>query len=390
MIFRLDSVIADAETKKSDILWTGESDIVTFKDLEAALAAKPEDDRNVDIIINCPGGSCIEGLAMYDEFRSLEGHVISALVKGECSSMATIVLLAASVRKALPNSRFCIHKPRFADYYAPTMTEDDAKRLYEDLHSETERLKKIYLERTSMTAEQLEELMLADKYITAEEALKYGVITEIIQPMTASKTNHITAMKKTELKAWQKKAMCAIGLAHLVAELEEQSIVAMTLNTEDGSTIKVEREEGEPQVGDAATPDGEHKMADGTTIVIADGIITEIKPAEEQVEEEVEKEADETAEAIKAMKEEIDALTAENEDLKAQLSASKANEKSAQDIETLQLVSNAGGIEWLKSLKSEHKPAGRTAPQSTEKMSSLSERLAAKKEELKNKNKKQK
>ena len=193
-------------------------------------------------------------------------------------------------------------------------------------------------------------------------------------------------MKKTELKAWQKKAMCAIGLAHLVAELEEQGIVAMTLNTEDGSTIEVEREEGEPQVGDAATPDGEHKMTDGTTIVITDGVITEIKPAEKQDEKE---ESDETSEAIKAMKEEIDALTAENESLKAQLSASKANEKSAQDIETLQLVSNAGGLTWLKSLKSEHKPAGRTAPQSTEKMSSISERLAAKKEELKNRNKKQ-
>ena len=238
-----------------------------------------------------------------------------------------------------------------------------------------------------MTEEQLEALMDEDRYMSAEEALEHGVITEIIQPMTALKTNHITAMTKTELKAWQKKAMCAIGLAHLVAELKEQSIVAMTLNTEDGSTIEVEREEGEPQVGDAATPDGEHKMTDGTTIVITDGIITEIRPAEEQVEEE---ESDETAEAIKAMREEIDALTAENEDLKKQLSASKANEKSAQDIETLQLVSNAGGLKWLKSLKSEHKPAGRTTPQSTEKMSSLSERLAAKKEEIKNKNKKQK
>ena len=190
-------------------------------------------------------------------------------------------------------------------------------------------------------------------------------------------------MKKTELKAWQKKAMCAIGLAHLVAELEEQSIVAMTLNTEDGSTIEVEREEGEPQVGDAATPDGEHKMADGTTIVIADGIITEIKPAEEQVEE-VEEEADETAEAIKAMREEIDALTAENESLKTQLSASKANEKSAQDIETLQLVSNAGGLKWLKSLKSEYKPSKRevnTTPSTTTeaKVAEIKEKYAKRK-----------
>ena len=387
MRIKLHGVIVDAETKKYDLMWSGDSDLVTFKDLDEALAAKPKDDKQILLDINCPGGSCVEGFAIYDKLRSLEGHTITAEIIGECSSMATIVLMAASVRKAHANARICIHKPRYEHMFMEQMTDQDALRMYTALHDETERLKKIYLDRTSFTDDELESLMDEDRYMTAEEALRYGVITEIIQPMTASKTNHITAMKKTELKAWQKKAMCAIGLAHLVAELEKEEVIAMTLNTEDGSTIEVEREEGEPQVGDAATPDGEHKMADGTTIVIADGVITEIKPAEEQVEEE---ESDETAEAIKAMKEEIDALTAENEDLKKQLSASKANEKSAQDIETLQLVSNAGGIEWLKSLKSEHKPAGRTAPQSTEKMSSLSERLAAKKEELKNKNKKQK
>ena len=387
MRIKLHGVIVDAETKKYDLMWSGDSDLVTFKDLDEALAAKPKDDKQILLDINCPGGSCVEGFAIYDKLRSLEGHTITAEIIGECSSMATIVLMAASVRKAHANARICIHKPRYEHMFMEQMTDQDALRMYTALHDETERLKKIYLDRTSFTDDELESLMDEDRYMTAEEALRYGVITEIIQPMTASKTNHITAMKKTELKAWQKKAMCAIGLAHLVAELEKEEVIAMTLNTEDGSTIEVEREEGEPQVGDAATPDGEHKMADGTTIVIADGVITEIKPAEEQVEEE---ESDETAEAIKAMKEEIDALTAENEDLKKQLSACKANEKSAQDIETLQLVSNAGGIEWLKSLKSEHKPAGRTAPQSTEKMSSLSERLAAKKEELKNKNKKQK
>ena len=382
MRIKLHGVIVDAETKKYDLMWSGDSDLVTFKDLDEALAAKPKDDKQILLDINCPGGSCIEGFAIYDKLRSLEGHTVTAEIIGECSSMATIVLMAASVRKAHANARICIHKPRYEYMFMEQMTDQDALRMYTALHDETERLKKIYLDRTSFTDDELEVLMDEDRYMTAEEALQHGVITEIIQPMTASKTNHITSMKKTELKAWQKKAICAIGLAHLVAELEEQSIVAMTLNTEDGDTIEVEREEGEPQVGDAATPDGEHKMTDGTTIVIADGIITEIKPAEEE-------ESDETAEAIKAMREEIDALTAENESLKAQLSACKANEKTAQDIETLQLVSNAGGIEWLKSLKSEHKPAGRTAPQSTEKMSSISERLAAKKEELKNRNKKQ-
>jgi hypothetical protein len=58
-------------------------------------------------------------------------------------------------------------------------------------------------------------------------------------------------------------------------------------------------------------------------------------------------------------------LKSQIEDLTSQLTASKANEKTAEEKEALQLVANAGGLKWLKSLKSDHKPASRevkTAP----------------------------
>lgn len=386
MKIKIHGEIIDAESKKIKTMFygIGEGD-VSFKDIDEALASRAEDDKRIDMSINSPGGSCLEGFAIYDAVRAQEGCTITAEVIGECSSMASIILMAASVRRAHPNSRICIHKPRYAEFYTETMTEEEAKKIYNDLHDETERLKKIYLERTKMTEEQLEALMSEDRYITAEQALEYGVITEIIQPMTAKKETkqHSYTMKLQALRDFAKK----IGF--------KMEPIAMTLNTEDGSTIEIEREEGEPAVGDAVlsdTPDGEYKMADGTTIVIADGVITEIRPKKEQTEEE-EATKEQMEEALAKAGERIDALTSENESLKSQiedltsqLTASKANEKTAEEKEALQLVANAGGITWLKSLKSDHKPAGRTAPQSTEKMSSISERLAAKKEELKNRN----
>lgn len=351
MKIRLHGTIIDSETKKWEMAWSGESDDVTYKDLEEALASKADDDKLIELSINSPGGVCTEGMAIYDRLRSLEGHTIKAEVIGECSSMASVVLMAASVRRMHPNARICIHKPRFADFYLPTMTEDEAKRAYEDLHAETERLKKIYLDRTSYTEEELDKLMGEDRYMTAEEALQHGVITEIIQPMTASKQP--THMSKFT------NALRAFALAMREGENEQPQPVAMTLNTEDGSTIEIEREEGEPQVGDAAKPDGEHKMADGTTIVIANEVITEIRPAEAEDNEDEAMTEEEVASTIAEMTEAIEKLTAENESLKAQLSASKANEKTAEDIKVLQLVANAGGLNWLEGLKSNHKPAGR-------------------------------
>ena len=382
MKIKLHGVIVDSETKKWETMWCGESDGVSFKDLDEALASKADDDKEIELSINSPGGNCIEGMAIYDRLRSLEGHTIKAEVIGECSSMASVVLMAASVRRMHQNARICIHKPRFADFYLPTMTEDEAKRAYEDLHDETQRLKKIYLDRTSFSEEDLDKLMSEDRYMTAEEALQNGVITEIIQPMTALKQPTQKHMSKLT------KALKALALAMREGEKEQETQpVAMTLNTEDGSTIEIEREEGEPQVGDKAvnTEDGEYKMADGTTIVIADGVITEIKPAEVEDEDETMTE-EEVASTIAEMTEAIEKLTAENEDLKKQLNASKANEKTAEDSKVLQLVANAGGLKWLESLKSNHKPASREVKTAEKKMTSLDERLAKKKETLKSKN----
>lgn len=360
MKIKLHGEIVDAATKEMQTKWWGVGEnSVSYNDIDEALASKAEDDKQIDVSINCPGGNCIEGMAIYDKFRSMEGCTITMEVFGECSSMATIVLLSGSKRAAHPNARFCIHKPRFMDFYAPMITEDDALRMHDDLQAEKKRMNKIYLERTNMTEEQLEALMSEDRYITAEEALQYGVITEIIQPMTAIKQPNKKAMNLTRA---QRVALRAVGLGDCIEKIEamqDNAAVAMTLNTEDGSTIKIEREEGEPQVGDKAvnTKDGEYKMADGTTIVIADGVITEIKPAETKEDETMTEE--EVASTIAEMTEAIEKLTAENEDLKKQLNASKANEKTAEDSKVLQLVANAGGLKWLESLKSNHKPASR-------------------------------
>lgn len=370
MRIKIHGEIIDAESKEYKLMFFGKAaeQDVSYKDLDDALSSKQEDDREIYLDINCQGGSCVEGFAMYDRLRSLQGHTVTAEVVGECSSMATILLMAASRRIGHPNSRYCIHKPRFADFYLPVMTEEEAKRAYDDLHAETERLKKIYLDRTAFNEHDLEALMHQDRYMTAEEALHYGVLTEIAQPMTAIKTNKFKH-KPMKLTTAQKIALKAVGLGDGIEILEaaqEQAMVAMTLNTEDGASIEIEREEGEPAVGDkvlSETPDGEYVMADGTTIVIAEGVITEIRPADEQVEEEpVEGEKmseDEMINAIASMTEQIEALTAENEDLKSQLSASKSNEKTAEDAHILEMVSNAGGVKWLESLQTTFKPQAR-------------------------------
>ena len=93
--------------------------------------------------------------------------------------------------------------------------------------------------------------------------------------------------KKTEVKAsLLDKILAKLGVKTL--EEAEQAVAepqakeepkAMKLNTADGQTLTVEREEGDPQVGDKASPDGTFEMPDGKTIVVEDGVITDIQTA---------------------------------------------------------------------------------------------------------------
>lgn len=120
-------------------------------------------------------------------------------------------------------------------------------------------------------------------------------------------------------------------------------VVNMELSTADGATLTIEREEGDPQVGDAASPDGEHVMPDGSTIVVAGGVITEIRPAEEE-------EGDEDKDARIA-------------ELERQLEEAKAQAKSANDLKILNAVKMAGGEKFLAKHCSSYKVQGRAQTQ---------------------------
>jgi ATP-dependent Clp protease protease subunit len=150
-------------------------------------------------------------------------------------------------------------------------------------------------------------------------------------------------------------------LAKLGFKSVEDVKFGMSLNTADGATIEVEREEGEPQVGDKATPDGEFLMPDGTTIVVENGKIVEIKPktvGEQSEEDDILEQDDDKAE-IERLKSEIDDLKAENEKLKQELEDAKKNAKTTDDLRVLNAVKIAGGEKALAKLSSGYVPEGR-------------------------------
>ena len=346
------SDIVDEESK-AFLAWNG-LDAMSFNDIDKFIADIPEDDGDIHLTINCRGGLTDTALAMYDALRAT-GKTISAEVIGECSSSATLLLLAArkDLRKAHPNATILIHNP-----YISGFVEGDAKRIggiAESLEDVRNRFLDIYVERTGAEREVLSAMMDEDKPMNVAKAIELGFIAEEILPISAkSKNQHINNNNKMGIKQRIIEALAkALG------------VYGMTLETADGKTLELEKESGEPMVGDSVvSEDGEYLLPDGRTVVVEEHVITEIRPAEEEaVEAEAERgeESDVTEEAefsekdaeIDRLKAEIAEKDAEIEELKKQLEEAQANAKSEEDADILNMVAVAGGREWLKGIHSQ-------------------------------------
>ena len=213
-----------------------------------------------------------------------------------------------------------------------------------------------------------------DKYIDAERALSLGIVGEIAMPMSAKKINPTNKImnneKSVEVKASVlDKILAKLGLKS-IEDFKDEELKGMDLNTADGNTIRVEREDGEPQVGDVASPDGEWLMPDGTTIVVQEGVIAEIRPKEDAPEDEeardeekgdpdTTEELDERDEEEQRLRDRIAELEKENEELRQRLEDSEKNAKTEDDVRILDIIQKAGGEKALAMIKNSHKPEGR-------------------------------
>ena len=348
-------------------------DGVSFNSIDDFIASIPEEDGTIDMRINSPGGVVSEGWAIIDKLRAT-GKKIIATIEGEASSMAAILLLAASERKGHKHARLLIHDAYFPEYtLAGAYHKEDLEKLAASLDEDNKMALDFMVERTGADRATLEAIMKEDTPMDMERAKELGFIHEIIEPasasargwkrptMAASDTNSLTNMdnKKTLASAFKAFAE-ALGLS--IKMEADPAPVGYALTSQDGTEINIDKPEGEdPAVGDSATPDGEHLMPDGTTIVIADGVITEIR----DVDSEQDGESDENNDN-EGHEAELAAKDAEIERLQARITELEAGQMTAEQSEIVDKVMKAGGKAWLdKTMQSGYAPAKRERQQQT-------------------------
>lgn len=368
-----------SEDEKIWYSWFG-ADAVCYKDIDSFCQSIPQDDDEIELRIFCNGGSCIEGWAMYDRLRAT-GKTIKAVVEGKAASMATILLLAAPKenRQAYENASFCVHNPRVPSaYFGDGATASQLRSAADNLQKEQDRILDTYVARCGCDRDEMQALMDEDKWIDCKQAVELGLIGSTIPPMSAhtkdSFFNNITTSTMTQQDKDNSTAQVSRGwldkvLAFFGKKTVEEVVFDMVLNTSDGRTLTVEREEGEPQVGDKASPDGTFEMPDGKTIVVEGGVITDIQAADQGGEEGDDGKEDEvtkqtasahTDEEFEALANQVTALTNERDSLQVRLTEAEANARTKEDLRILNAVKMAGGEKALAKISSNYVPEPRT------------------------------
>jgi ATP-dependent Clp protease protease subunit len=141
----------------------------------------PEEDRVLTLLINSPGGSVSDGLAIYDTINMLECKVRTICV-GLAASMGAFLLSSGTkgMRLALPNSEILIHQPLGGAQGQASDIIIAAKHIEHTRKT----LNSILAMNTGRTVQQIAKDTDRDNTMTASEALKYGLIDHILVPQT--------------------------------------------------------------------------------------------------------------------------------------------------------------------------------------------------------------
>jgi ATP-dependent Clp protease protease subunit len=158
----------------------------------AQLLFLESEDPNADVLfyINSPGGSVTAGLAIYDTMQFIKPDV-STIVLGQACSMGSFLAQAGTAGKriVLPEARTMIHRVSSGtpgtkgSVHVQELQFEDTKRSFEESQRINQRLTELYVKHNTAgkTYEELFEAMKFDTFLSAEEAVAYGLADQVIE-----------------------------------------------------------------------------------------------------------------------------------------------------------------------------------------------------------------
>ncbi|MBB6672305.1 ATP-dependent Clp endopeptidase proteolytic subunit ClpP [Cohnella nanjingensis] len=169
---------------KDRIIFLGsaiDDDVANLIMAQLLFLAAEDPEKDIHLYINSPGGSVTAGMGIYDTMQFIKPDV-STICVGMAASMGSLLLTAGAPGKrfALPNSEIMIHQP-----LGGVRGQASDIKIHADWILKTkEKLNRIYVDRTGQPYEKIERDTDRDNFMSAEDALAYGLIDKVITSPT--------------------------------------------------------------------------------------------------------------------------------------------------------------------------------------------------------------
>ena len=306
-------VIVDNFEQLMDFGWDS-FDWNSLETVQEKFSQISEEEKEVKIHLNCIGGSVDAGFKIYDFLQTQKrdfGRTIYTVADGACASMGSVIFLSADKenRSITSNAKIMIHLP----LVGMRGNSVDLLTMANELEAENERFAQFYADRTGADKAELLAMMTAETEIEADRAVELGFASTKIETIKA------VALFNNKKSNSKKMSELAKKMDELIAFFKgsKKPVVNADVTGTDGTRIEFEGDElaiGLTVTVYQNTDDtesvvenysGEVTIDDGTLVVIAENVITEITPA--------------------TPAEDVEALKAENESLKAELETLKAS-----------------------------------------------------------------
>jgi len=134
----------------------------------------------ITLVINSPGGEINSGFSIFDTAKMVEPEV-TTLVCGLAASMGSLIALCAPKKNRIctPNSKFLIHQPLISGTLQGSAS--DLEIHANDIVATKQRINELYAQETGQPIAKVREATDRDHWMTAEEALKFGLVSRIVQ-----------------------------------------------------------------------------------------------------------------------------------------------------------------------------------------------------------------
>ncbi len=180
--------LEDELLQSREIFLTGGVDANTTNELIKQLMylEREDDEAEITLYINSPGGEVTSGLAVYDYMTLMKAPIRTVSI-GTAASMGALLFLAGDKRQMLPHTRIMIHDPSYSNADMSGKKPHEIQHELDKLNETRQIIAQIISEKTGKTLEEVYEVTANDTYYNAEEALKFGLATEIIDSESLGK-----------------------------------------------------------------------------------------------------------------------------------------------------------------------------------------------------------